>query len=100
MVLRQQIKTMHAAIAKFDGILQVVAAYPHVADFTSRSEDVQEALSKNKHPLATLSRTALVNQLSGQQDGRACVERMMTLIGRGVNDDKEDEEDEEDQVMT
>jgi hypothetical protein len=76
----RQIKTMHAAIAKFDGILRVVAAYPHVANFTSRSQHVQDALSENKHPLATLSPIAFVNQLSDQQDGGACVGRMMRMI--------------------
>lgn len=75
-------------------ILRVVAAYPLDANFTSRSADIADAMSEDKHPLATLRHASLLAALATCDSTPSILSSLTTSLkrARGQVDEPEDVE--------
>jgi hypothetical protein len=97
---QETIDEMLAAIGKdtvtgLYNILRVVGAFPLTADFNSRSAEVKDALGKDGHALAQLSRPALTTALATTSHGRSILSMLTLGLKRSreeVDDEAEDDE--------
>ena len=63
-------------------MLRVIASFPLVVDFDSKSKYVTDILNSDKHPLATLPTTHLVEVLGAQPESKSCMEILQKTIKR------------------
>ena len=73
-------------------ILRVVAAYPLAASFSSPSHVIERALMDDKHALAVLPRSSLIEVLSNLPCGKSIIEWLDNALKLKRTRDEVDDE--------